>query len=222
MPMCRIFPQMMVILMCAQGATAQISPQVFKISLVGGTNFTQIDGDKYMGYRKPGIQAGLMGIVQFSKSVGFSAGVQFSQRGAKPSKKEKTANQFNYIDIRLNYVELPIVINFLSNRPKGADYYKTNIYGGLSIARLSSVKIKKFGNNEKAYQILTLDTYSDQFSDFDYSLITGFAKNFNKVLGIYFQHLISVTPAFLPPNEKSPLRPLNLYHVSIGLVLTVH
>ena len=86
-----------------------------------GVNFTQVDGDAYSGYTKVGLTGGAMVYARFSKTSGASMEIIYSQKGSKSVNNYTNPysgyNQgFQIYRMNLNYVEVPIVLHFLTDR----------------------------------------------------------------------------------------------------------
>lgn len=83
--------------------------QRFEGGVIGGLNASQVDGDTYSGYKKPGIVAG--GYVQTNLSRTLFAGMElkFAQKGSRHVDSLAVDGQQKYI-MRLNYAEIPIYL----------------------------------------------------------------------------------------------------------------
>lgn len=83
--------------------------QRFEGGVIGGFNASQVDGDNYSGYHKPGIAFG--GYVQTNLSRTVYAGMElkFMQKGSRNIDSLAINGQIKYI-MRLNYVDLPVYL----------------------------------------------------------------------------------------------------------------
>ncbi len=105
--------------------------------LVGGVNFTQIDGDGYKGYDKIGFTGGGVLFLPFGEmempitdaTIALSMEVLFTQKGAKG--RGAVGGIFNQ-DTKLQYGEVPIQLNLY----RGAR--KSGFGAGFSISYLAS------------------------------------------------------------------------------------
>ena len=85
---------------------------VLYASLVG----SQVDGDTYAGYNKPGFMVGAGINRQFSRLIELEFGLTFIQKGARhnysldSASRNNPANPF-YLS-RLNYLEIPVTLKF--------------------------------------------------------------------------------------------------------------
>ena len=126
-------------------ATAQISdepaglyiekPKTITVGLVAGANFCQVDGDSYAGYHKVGINAGGIGYIQVYRHTAISLEMLYSQKGARSNNVRyspiDSATLITKYGINLNYVEIPVMINYFDKR-------KSHFGLGMSYSRLIS------------------------------------------------------------------------------------
>jgi hypothetical protein len=171
----------------------------FHAAGVLGLNMAQIDGDYSSGYRKPGVQAALRGVADFSKKTFMAMELSFSQQGAvsEPSalrydRKIKGVEKFS---IRLNYVEVPILFGF---RSKKLDKYnfRHEWQFGLSIAQLMNKKISH-QINFRDTEILT--KYEPEFNTRILHGVIGYKVNFTPHWGLGIRHSSALTYLFDNP-----------------------
>jgi len=103
--------------------------QDFKGGLKGGFDLSQIDGDKLSGYHKGGLIFGAYINRKLTPKLNWQMEMIYigkgSKKGINPDK-----NQFYYRRIAVDYVEIPVLLQFW------ADKIKTNLEVGLSVATL--------------------------------------------------------------------------------------
>lgn len=119
-------------------------PQRFKAGLIFGVNLSQIDGDKLAGYNQPGFNAGAEMTVVMNERWNASMEFLFSQKGSNRTINDDPSSAFE--NIRLNYVEVPVLINFYD--------WKFRASTGFSYANLFN------------YKVITID--GDDTEDFDF------------------------------------------------------
>lgn len=86
------------------------SAQRFEGGILGGLNASQVDGDAYTGYKKPGIVAGVYVQTNLSRSVFAGMELKFAQKGSRHiDSLAVDPTQIKYV-MRLNYAELPVYI----------------------------------------------------------------------------------------------------------------
>lgn len=78
--------------------------QGFEAYIIGGVNFSQIDGDKLSGYNKAGLVAG--GVTSFKLKDGwsFQQEIVYSQRGSRATTKQLSFDNFSIK--RLDYIDI--------------------------------------------------------------------------------------------------------------------
>ncbi|MEL7118293.1 MAG: porin family protein [Bacteroidota bacterium] len=187
----------------------------FQAGITLGMNVSQVDGDEYSGYRKIGLQAGIQGIANISDNLFISTEFLFSQRGASPSNKEKLESFENFIDIRLNYIEVPFLINVRVGK-KRDDFRTLRIFGGVSIGRLIGSNIDQTGESLTFYPFLNMEEIVEDFESFDFSLVLGFQRNFSKNLGLFFKHTLTLNDLYVPVGEQNPYNNLEPFHFTLG------
>lgn len=96
------------------------NPRIFYAGLIGGANFSQVDGDNFAGYRKIGVNAGAIGYVQLRKHIALSWELLYSQKGSRSDMwKLSTTDTTVWITdykIKLNYAEIPVMLNYFDKR----------------------------------------------------------------------------------------------------------
>lgn len=205
---------------------AQQVKQRFNAGASLSFNVAQIDGDKYFGYRKLGLEGGLRGIVQLTTKQYLSAGILFSQRGGKPSDRERSAANLNYVDIRLNYAEMPFLYHIHTGqrttkeegKKNKAYFYPFTFFTGTSLGRIVSTDIETNGRNVEDYPILELNSVVQDFSSLDVTWIIGGILNFDNHWGLNFQHTLSAIPLYTPAEGDERFVRLLGYHFSIGII----
>ena len=105
--------------------------QRFKGGIVGGFNFSQIDGDDMVGYNKFGLNGGGYVATVLSDRWLISTELLFSQRGSRLSSTEPIIGIFDRI--KLDFLEVPVLINFKE--------WKFHVQAGVSYARLFDSQI---------------------------------------------------------------------------------
>ena len=83
--------------------------QRFEGGIVAGFNASQVDGDNYSGYHKPGIALGGFVQTNLSRTVYAAMELKFMQKGSRNIDSLATDGQIKYI-MRLNYIDLPFYL----------------------------------------------------------------------------------------------------------------
>lgn len=115
--------------------------QRFKAGITIGLNTSQIDGDDTGGYNKIGLVGGLRGIAIINDKMELALELNYSQRGSKNDNTEPVD-----IEIKLNYVEVPVMFSYKDWYNEEEDYYKVQASGGLSYGRLLNTSAEGASN----------------------------------------------------------------------------
>ncbi len=109
-------------------------PKLFTGGLVAGVNLCQVDGDKYAGYFKSGVNAGAVLYARLNEKLSLSMELLFVQKGARSNFRQSSSSKIYTIvsqNINLNYAEIPVLIHLHDKR-------KSHVGLGLSYAQLIS------------------------------------------------------------------------------------
>jgi len=153
--------------------------QRFEGGALIGLNATQVDGDNYSGYHKPGVALG--GFVQTNLSRTIYAGMELKlmQKGSRNIDSLATDGQIKYI-MRLNYADLPVYLGIRTSE-------RISLLVGVSPGYLIS------GREYNDYGKLT-EQDQKAFSEFDLQGLLGFRFQFTKRLFVDLRGAYSVLP----------------------------
>lgn len=153
--------------------------QRFEGGALVGLNASQVDGDAYSGYKKPGIVAGTYVITNLSRTIFAGMELKFAQKGSRNIDSLATNGQIKYI-MRLNYAELPVYLGVRTGD-------KTSILFGLSPGYLlSGTEYNDYG------KFVSQDQHS--FNAFDLEALLGFRFQLTKRLSVDLRGAYSVLP----------------------------
>lgn len=153
--------------------------QRFEGGVIGGFNASQVDGDNYKGYHKPGIALG--GYVQTDLSPTVFAGMELKlmQKGSRNIDSLANDGQIKYI-MRLNYIDLPVYLGFRTSE-------KISLLVGVSPGYLiSGTEYNDYGKFVEEDQ--------NPFSEFDLQGLLGFRFQITRRLFIDLRGAYSVLP----------------------------
>lgn len=85
--------------------------QRFEGGVLAGFNATQVEGDYFKGYNKPGILAGFFVQTDIAPAIFAGMEIKYSQKGSRKRIKPKDPDPEKYI-MRLGYVEVPLFAGF--------------------------------------------------------------------------------------------------------------
>ncbi len=204
----------------AQGRLVRIEDR-FKVGMATGFNFAQIDGDDYQGYRKRGLNVGLQGIAVLSEKTFLSLEMQFSQLGARPSEKEIAKSSNTYIEIRLDYVEVPVMLHILGKPKAHGTYFASDLQIGFSYGRLVGVTIDNYASPRvnSRNPLLKLAARRPEFDDRQWSMVFGYQHSFGPNFGVQLRHTMAFNPFFrVKDPAQDDLATMRSYFLSLGAV----
>lgn len=157
-------------------------PKTFVGGLIGGVNFTQVDGDSYKGYRNIGLNTGVVVYAQLLPQLAASLEILFSQKGARSNGSQLSNGGITLItkqNILLNYAEIPVQLNYF-------DKHRSHFGGGFSYSQLISSKEVIEGTNKS----VVYDADAHPFKKMDINLVLSGQLHLYKGLfaGLRFQY----------------------------------
>lgn len=108
--------------------------RTFYGGVILGTNFTQVDGDNYRGYKKVGLNAGGIVYVKLAEKLAGSIEILYVQKGTRGHQVQESGIHGVYIKkyvSSLNYAEVPIQLNYYARR-------QSHFGGGFLFAHLTT------------------------------------------------------------------------------------
>lgn len=192
-----------IILIVLLFACMPLSSQVFKGGFVVGGAFSQIEGDDFSGYKKPGLQAGFVSDIFFAKKFSGSFEILYSQRGANSD-----LNPNKYSDgfaIRMNYLELPFLVKY-------HDKNKMVFSVGVALGRLLTASYKSQGLDDDLF--FTNNPGKDW--DICYTLMVSYP--IYKFLSVDLKYNYSIVPFRYDP--VSNFNNKGQYHNFVAIRLT--
>lgn len=160
--------------------------QQFEGGVIAGFNASQVDGDLYKGYRKPGVALG--GYVQTNLTRMVFAGMElkFMQKGSRNIDSLATNGQIKYV-MRLNYVDMPFYLGIRTSE-------KISFLVGLSPGYLLS------GNEYNDYGIFPEEDRRP-FNAIDLEALLGFRFQFTDRLFVDLRGAYSLLPIREQPGD---------------------
>lgn len=110
--------------------------KIFFSGIAAGINASQVDGDRYAGFHKAGLNTGLLSYIRLNETWLLSIEMLYSMKGARsiqPVYSPATGTVPEDYRMQLNYVEIPLMAHIHTGH---------NIYlgAGISYSRLISSK----------------------------------------------------------------------------------
>jgi hypothetical protein len=170
----------------AQQAARQ---QRFKLAVVAGVNFCQVDGDDAAGYHKVGLLGGVSTSIVLHKRWQLSVDLLFSQKGSHQGfVPEITNSPFTYT---FNYIDVPILINFFdwsALTKKNEEYMKIKAFVGFSYGQLFGGSHNDYGTSTPIY---------DLYKKYDIEAVGGAGVFITKNFGFDIRYAQSIVPMTL-------------------------
>lgn len=168
-------------------------PKTFTGSLVVGGNFTQIDGDSYYGYQKPGLNLGAQVYTHFNESFGVSLDLMYSQKGSRGQNIVQSPYIGTYVTkyhMNVNYVEVPVLLHYIV---RNMDWEAGASYSYL------------VGSDEWILtdQPVAISAERNSFNTTDFNWVLGVSRKLYKNLFANFRFQYSITS--IRPFEKIPI-----------------
>ena len=151
--------------------------QRFEGGLLAGYNASQVEGDNYKGYHKPGFVGGFYVQTDFAPAIFGAMEIKYSQKGARNKPKEKTPEK--YI-MRLGYIDIPAYMAFRIND-------RGSIIAGISTGFL--IHAKEYDN----YGEFPVED-QNAFNTIDLQALVGFQFDFTDNMKIDLRFALSVIP----------------------------
>jgi hypothetical protein len=160
--------------------------QQFEGGVIAGFNASQVDGDLYKGYRKPGIALGGYVQANLSRMVFIGMELKFMQKGSRNIDSLATNGQIKYV-MRLNYVDMPFYLGIRTSE-------KISFLVGLSPGYLLS------GNEYNDYGIFP-EQDRRPFKAIDLEALLGFRFQFTDRLFVDLRGAYSLLPIREQPGD---------------------
>jgi opacity protein-like surface antigen len=161
--------------------------QRFEGGVLVGLNASQVDGDNYSGYKKPGVALG--GYVQTNLSRTVFAGMELKlmQKGSRNIDSLATNGQIKYV-MRLNYIDLPVYLGFRTSE-------RISLLVGVSPGYLiKGTEYNDFGKFVEEDQ--------KPFKELDLQALLGFRFQLTKRLFVDLRGKYSVVPIREKPGNS--------------------
>ena len=164
-----------ILLVCA--VLNDLHAQRFKGGMHIGLLATQVDGDDFGGYKKPGLFAGAFVNVPFEqKQIKLQLEIDYAQKGSR----SPSTTAFRY-RIVLHQIEIPVVF--------GWNFWKNfSLDLGLSPNIIASAK--EYYNDE----LIRLDAGGSKFYSFEFGGIGGVNYMFKDHYALFFRFNYSISP----------------------------
>ena len=213
------------------GLAAQPDPnQRFAAFGYAGLNLAQIDGDYYFGYNKAGIRFGVGAHIVIKPKWYTSVGLGFNQLGTRPSRKERNERNLATIDLRLNVVEVPVLLHYrlgdknaYTKKLNYQLYRSSEIQFGLAVSRTVGTRVERTGRASQFAAREDFVAVQDQYKSTDLYFLLGVAVQLSTSSSIYVQHGKSVLGIYRPETKRmGEVLPLFPYYFNLGMRYTLY
>ncbi len=171
----------------------------FELSVLTGINLSQIDGDYFTGFDQSGLNAGIQVDAIMAPRLRLSVGMMYSQKGAMiPHGVVLSSNPKNDRQVRLNYIEIPILFKFMLNQAHSGAFLEV----GASLARLSSTQIierEAFISKGTIYNDI-----SNEFDKADANAVFGIGFTIGKRFSLVMRYNYGLTKFYNNQNFELP------------------
>lgn len=162
--------------------------QRFEAGLLAGFNGSQVEGDSFKGYHKPGVLAGLFVQTDIVPAVFAGMEIKYSQKGSRRRIRPRDPEPEVYI-MRLGYVDIPLFVGFRTND-------RSAIVGGISAGYLvHSGEFDEYGMFPPQDQ--------HEFNSLDLQPFLGFQYELIEQLKLDLRMALSVLPIRGHPGENA-------------------
>lgn len=163
-----------------------VHAQRFTGGVLAGFNGTQVEGDTYKGYNKPGVLAGFFVETDVAPAIFLAMEIKYSQKGARNRPTVKHPEKYV---MRLSYIDLPVYMAFRTSD-------RGSLLAGLSAGYLFHAK--EFDNNG---ELPIEDQHA--FNALDLQPFVGFQFDFLERLRADLRFALSVLPVRGQPGENA-------------------
>ncbi len=161
--------------------------RTFYGGLLAGSTFSQVDGDNFAGYSKPGVTVGGIVYAELAHKLAASIEILYTQKGSKSNEEKRSNSNIYYITdyrIDLNYAEVPIMLNYFDKR-------KSHFGAGISYSQL--ISYKENVTTQPAFpNTIDLDDYP--FKKYDINFLISGSLHLYKGLFLTYRFQYSMVP----------------------------
>ena len=162
--------------------------QRFEGGILAGFNATQVEGDYFKGFNKPGILGGFFVQTDIAPAIFAGMEIKYSQKGSRKRIKPKNPDPEKYI-MRLGYVDVPLFAGFRTN-DRGA------VLAGVSAGYLiHAMEYDEYGEFPPEDQ--------HPFKNLDLQPFLGFQFNMLDQMKLDLRFALSVLPIRGQPGDDS-------------------
>lgn len=171
----RFFPPCIFILSILLFSGSVLFSQPFHGGLIAGFTASQVDGDSYSGYNKPGIHAGVFISAEILPWIDTRMEIKYTSRGARnPASDDNTGSYL----LGLQYIDIPIMASL-----------KYKKIGALELGLIPGYLFKASGEDDAGK---LPEEYLVDFHKFDLGLLIGADVNITQKIGVNIRYSYSI------------------------------
>jgi hypothetical protein len=181
------------------------SQNLFSGGFYAGVVGSQVDGDLMAGFNQGGFTAGAIAQLPVADNIFLSLGIDYTMKGSQERNYPGSPRAYS---LRINYIDLPLMINFY-------DRQRIGVGGGICYSRLIGNKKENIFNNGLNFNYKPVNVGND-----DILWVGSGTYYFNDKLQLNIRYCYSVVP--FGSNENSRYKNLgtfnNLIQVRLGVI----
>ena len=162
--------------------------QRFDAGLLAGFNASQVEGDNFKGYHKPGLLAGVFVQTDIIPTIFTGMEIKYSQKGSRKRIKPRDPEPEVYI-MRLGYIDMPLFVGFRTNDR------------GTVIAGVSAGYLVHSGEYDEYGLFSPQDQH--EFNNFDLQPFLGFQFGILDEVKLDLRFALSVLPVRGQPGDNA-------------------
>ncbi len=171
----RIFHRCISILVILLFSGPALFSQPFHGGLTAGLTASQVDGDSYSGYNKPGLQAGVFVSAELLPWFDVRMEIKYTSRGARnPANDDNTGSYL----LKLQYIDVPIMASL-----------KYKKIGALELGLIPGYMFKAAGEDDAGK---LPKEYLVDFHNFDLGLLIGADLNITQKIAVNIRYSYSI------------------------------
>jgi len=164
----------------------------FNTGLIIGFGLSQLDGDQYTGFDKLGLRGGLKGAMYLNDRLDLVVGLLYNQKGSRFEDNSRSLYPRNRgRTIHLDYMEVPLLINFKMEKDKAAGYV---LETGFSYSRLINYRIEEVIQDPS--RNVSFAAIAPEFNSNEFNFIAGLNFFFNRHIGLGVVYTVQMNKTY--------------------------
>jgi hypothetical protein len=184
----------------------QERPKVFSAGLIGGLNFSQIDGDDYTGYDKRSLFGGFQAIARINDRWSFNVNFLYVSKGANIENeyREFKVKYDKDRTLHFQYAEVPLMVRFNPRGNQSRWYFE----GGLSYGKMLSSDITE---RVDEFTEIVFESFEKDFKKSEWSAVCGAGVKATESMSVGIRFTYGLTKFYFNKNPTEIINP-NIYY----------